>query len=293
MVDFIDPNLLALISTLLISVANILYRQALGRLSPTMTAMVMNFASAFYAYVLYSLEGGLDEWPIAALFWFAMVGVTGSSIGRYMNFQSFKLIGLARTSVMIQSILIWSSLLAVFVLGEKITFPVGLGTLAIMLGGVLLVYEGDVRKEKISPLLYLIPLVASFLFSLTFLFRRYGLALIPSSALGMGVATGTAAFCLLGAMPFRKKENAASSWLPRDLAVVIVGALFNVSAAYCFWTAIKLGEIVQVVPIQRLSVLLIIFLSWLFFRKQEVVTIRVVLGGVLSVVGAFAIVAVK
>ncbi len=290
MVDFIPPNLLALLSAVLVSVAHILYRQALGRLSPTITAMVMNFASAFYAFGLYSLEDGLEEWPIAALFWFAMVGITGSSIGRYLNFRSVKLIGLARTSVMIQSILIWSSLLAVFVLGEQITSPVGLGTLAIMLGGVLLVYEGDVRKEKTSPLLYLIPLVASFLFSLTFLFRRYGLALIPSSAVGMGVATGTAALCLLGAMPFNKKENAASAWLPRDVAVVIVGALFNVSAAYCFWTSIRLGEIVQVVPIQRLSVLIIIFLSWLFFRKQEAVTTRVVMGGVLSVAGAFAIV---
>ena len=293
MVDFIDPNLLAFIAALFISVANTLYRQALGRMSPAMTAMVVNFASALYAFGLYSLEGGLEEWPLAAIFWFALVGITGNSIGRYMNFRSVQLIGLARTSVMIQSILIWTSLLAVFVLGERLTLPIGLGTLAIMLGGVLLVYEGDVRKEKISPLLYLIPVAASFLFGLTFLFRRYGLALIPSAALGMGVATGTAAVCLLGAMLSNKKESAASAWLPRDLAVVAVGALFNVSAAYCFWTSIKLGQIVQVVPIQRLSVLLIIFLSWLFFRKQELVTTRVILGGVLSVAGAFVIVAGK
>ena len=109
----------------------------------------------------------------------------------------------------------------------------------------------------------------------------------------MGVAAGTAAFCLLGAMFSNKKESAASAWRPRDLAVVAVGALFNVSAAYCFWTSIKLGEIVQVVPIQRLSVLLIIFLSWLFFRKEELVTMRVILGGVLSVAGAFVIVVGK
>jgi hypothetical protein len=40
-------------------------------------------------------------------------------------------------------------------------------------------------------------------------------------------------------------------------------------------------------------VLLIIFFSWLFFRKQELVTTRVILGGVLSVAGAFVIVAGK
>jgi drug/metabolite transporter (DMT)-like permease len=35
--------------------------------------------------------------------------------------------------------------------------------------------------------------------------------------------------------------------------------------------------------------LLIIFLSWLFFRQQESVTWRVVAGGVLALAGAFAV----
>jgi drug/metabolite transporter (DMT)-like permease len=37
-------------------------------------------------------------------------------------------------------------------------------------------------------------------------------------------------------------------------------------------------------------VLFVIFFSWFFFRKQEAVTLRVVMGGVISVVGAFIIV---
>ncbi len=64
----------------------------------------------------------------------------------------------------------------------------------------------------------------------------------------------------------------------------------NVLAALLFWTAVRDGEIVRVVPINRLSVLFVIFFSWFFFRKQEAVTLRVVKGGVISVVGAFIIV---
>ena len=59
---------------------------------------------------------------------------------------------------------------------------------------------------------------------------------------------------------------------------------------FFFWGAIKNGEIIQVVPINRLSVLIVILLSWLFFRKQERVSARVVIGGVCSVLGAWAIV---
>ena len=50
------------------------------------------------------------------------------------------------------------------------------------------------------------------------------------------------------------------------------------------------GKIVEVIPVNRLSVLLAILFSWLFFRKQEAVNFRVVLGGLLSVAGAWAIV---
>jgi len=46
---------------------------------------------------------------------------------------------------------------------------------------------------------------------------------------------------------------------------------------------------VQVIPINRLSVLWVIIFSWLFLKKQESVTSRIVIGGVLSVIGAFAI----
>ncbi len=52
----------------------------------------------------------------------------------------------------------------------------------------------------------------------------------------------------------------------------------------------KDGKMIEVLPINRLSVLIIIFFSWLFFRKQEAVTPRVVLGGLMSVLGAWAIV---
>ena len=46
----------------------------------------------------------------------------------------------------------------------------------------------------------------------------------------------------------------------------------------------------QVIPINRLSILLVIFLSWFFMQKQEAVTWRIALGGAFSVVGAFAVV---
>ena len=94
---------------------------------------------------------------------------------------------------------------------------------------------------------------------------------------------------LMGAMPFTDRKS-KPGWHPRSWATVILGTIINFISMFLFWTALREGEIVRVVPINRLSVLFVIFFSWLFFRKQEAVTPRVVGGGVLSVAGAFVIV---
>ena len=68
------------------------------------------------------------------------------------------------------------------------------------------------------------------------------------------------------------------------------GSVFNALASFCFWMAVQNGKVVEVVPIGRLSVLIVILFSWFFLRKQELITFYVVLGGILSVLGAFFIV---
>ena len=135
-----------------------------------------------------------------------------------------------------------------------------------------------------------VPLMAAFAYSVTFLFRKYGLALMPSPPFGMVVASGSASLLLMCAMPFTEGKSSKPEWHFGSLAFVGLGASFNFMAMVLFWNALRDGEIVRVVPINRLSVLFVIFFSWFFFRKQEAVTFRVVAGGILSVVGAFVIV---
>ena len=289
MLDSFSPNLLSFLSALLASVAQTLFRAGLTHLSPTATAFMLNSTTATIAAILYFYLDRSEEWSLEAAFWFAMVGFSGGSFGRYFNFLAIKLIGLARTSVLIQSILIWSAALGVLFLGELLTLGVAIGTVAIMFGAVLLVYEKEEGERNYSIWLYLLPLLAALVFSVTFLFRKYGLALAPSPPFGMLLASGSASILLMGAMPFTDRKS-KPGWHPRSLATVILGTIINFMSMFLFWTALREGEIVRVVPINRLSVLFVIFFSWFFFRKQEAVTFRVLAGGALSVVGAFAIV---
>ena len=289
MLEALHPNLMSFIAAIFVAISQVMYRLALNRLSPAITALMLNIFSAILAIGLYSIGDGVRTWPLAALFWFALVGVCGSSVGRYLSLLGVNLIGLSRNQVMVQTVLIWSSLQGVFFLGEQMTVGIAAGTLAIMCGAVLLLYDRRADKVRAPLRYYFVPVFASFLFSLTFVFRKFGLVMLPSTSMGIAVSAGSGALLLAALMPFAK-EGGTKRWDPRGLFIVFLGTMTNFVAALFFWSAVQRGEVVQVIPINRLSVLIVIFLSWLFMQKQEAVTWRIALGGAISVVGAFAVV---
>lgn len=290
----LDPNLLSFIAAFFVAISQVFYRKALIHIGPAIAAIAMNVLSALLAGVLYLAWDESVTWHLKGVMWYMLIGLFGSSIGRYMIFGSMRLIGLARTQIMVQSVLVWSALMGVFILGERFSAGVAVGTLAILIGAILLVYKRESSKREsgekdVSLLYFLVPVIASFLFSLTFVFRKYALLLIPSESLGIAISTTTASVLLLLAMPFTKEEGGMKGWSLRGLVTIACGVVANIIAALCFWAAFREGEVVQVIPINRLSVLWVIVFSWLFLKKQESVTLRIVIGGVLSVVGAFAI----
>ena len=250
--------------------------------------MILNFISAVLAIGLYSIGRGIDTWPLTALLWFALVGFFGSLVGRYLSLLGVNLVGLSRNQVTVQTVLIWSSVQGYLFLGEQVTIGIAVGTLAIMCGTILLLYDRQPDERSIPLRYYFVPVFASFLFSLTFVFRKFGLAILPSTLIGIAVSTGSATLLLGAAMPF-SHVGSARRWDPRGLFTVFLGTVSNFVASLFFWSAIQHGEVVQVVPINRLSVLIVIFLSWLFMQKYEKVTWRITLGGAISVAGAYAV----
>ncbi len=275
-------------AAVLIAAARTLYQGAMTRFGAGFTATLSSIITLQFAWGFYFAMGRVEEWPIRGVLWFMAVGILGGLAGRYLSFYSMKAVGLARTSVLQQTSVIWSSTLAILLLGEHMTVLVGLGTLTIMIGAILLVYKGEKEQKEVSFALYLVPLAAAFFQGMSHLLRKFGFFWISSAPLGMSIGNSVAVLSLLVILPFTK-EKVPASWEGRPLLMLFLGAVLNALAALCFWSAVQRGDLVLVIPINRLSILMMIFSSWLFFRKQEAITWRVITGGVLSVAGAIAI----
>ena len=291
MLEPLHPNLLALLSAFFISVARTLYRGALMSLSPLVTTVIATIITTLFALGLHALGEGLEHWPLYGVLWFVLVGMVGGMGGRYMGMISIKLVGLARTPILTQTGLIWSSGLAVILLGETLTPLVTLGTMGIMAGGVLLLYDKKSIERRVPLTYYLIPVVGAAFASISHIVRKYGFVHIPSVTLGMSISNMTTLTLLVASFFFLPALQMKSGPFTRhSLTITVLGATCNFLAAFFFWWAIKTGEVIQVVPINRLSILIVILFSWLFFRKQERVSAQVIIGGACSVLGAWAVV---
>ncbi len=290
MFDSVHPNILVLVAACFIAFARTLYRVGVARLSPVVMNLIMAVVQVCLGSTMYLIEGGVEHWPLEGLLWFVAMGTSGSFVGRYLSLIGMKLVGLARSSIVTQTSLVWASLFAVAFAGEQMTWFIAIGTLAIMTGSILLVYEKGEIQRRIPLHYYLAPLATAVLFAMTHLFGKFGLLVIKSASLGMTVGSLTGFCYMCAVLPFSVEGRAPKSWDKKGLLAVLGGACLNALAAFFFWSSIKTGDIVQLVPLNRLSVLIIIFLSWLFFRKQEAVGWRVVAGGVLSVLGAVGVV---
>ncbi|MED5579090.1 MAG: EamA family transporter [Nitrospinota bacterium] len=289
MLDFIHPNLLALIAATNVAISRILYRTAITKLSTFYITFIWCSVSVVTSISFYLVDKKIDIWPVEAIMFFLLVGILGGFIARYALITSIKYVGLARTSVLNQTSLAWSSTFGVFIFLEDMNVWLFCGTFSIMLGSILLVYDPKGKLKVVSKYVYLIPLGNSFIIAISHILRKDGLMLLPSGSFGVAVSSVMALFCMFLVMPFSKGTK-IKSLDGRSVVLVMIGAFFNSVSAIFFWTAVMNGRLVEVVPVNRLSVLMIIFLSWLFFRKQEFINTRVVLGGVMAVTGALLVV---
>ncbi len=291
MLDSIHPNVLALCSAVLIAFARVSQRYAIVRMRMHTANLAMGCVTSIVGWFFYWLEGALEQIPYQGVLWFMAMGFFGSFSGRYVNFIAIRYTGLARAAVMSQTVLVWASLLAVFILGEEMSLQKATGISAVMCGASMLVYYSEGNNTKIPLHYYAIPVASALLYAFAHLVGKFAFQWIPSSAFGVAIANTTSLTLLVGMLPFTQKQRASGmpdgkkGWL-----VLLLGAMLQGCAIFFFWSSVKLGEITRVIPLTRLSVLLIIFLSWLFFRHQENVTWRVVVGGCLALVGAFVIV---
>jgi transporter family protein len=289
LIESLHPNTIALIAAFFTAASQTLIGKAIGQLSPGMAALIANLMIALVATLLYAAGDGMDAWPPMGIFLFAVSGVIANFAARYLMYSAISIIGLSRTQVLFQFSPLWSSIVAIIFLGERPTLAIGIGNLFIVSGAILIVVDRKRDSKNIRLFYYLLPILAALIMAAAPSIRKFAFTLIPSATFGLMVACIVASSLQAAILPYTERKTGIHAEM-RPLLIAVAGGLLNAAAALTFWTSLKLGEVTQVVPVRRLSVLLVVLFSWLFLGKQDRITWRVVAGAAITLLGGGAIV---
>jgi uncharacterized membrane protein len=278
-------------AALCFSIAHIFVRKGLVSSNALTGSVISLGTSATIFWLLAVVLVPLSSLGSPAIGYFMAAGLFAPAIGQTLGYVGMERIGVARSSPIVNTSPIFSSILAVLFLGEVWAAQNILGTCLVILGVIVLSLSRPARGEwQKKDIIY--PVLAALAFGISTTLRKTGLTAIQMPLLAAAVTVGTAFIVLLGTVRFNggfgalKFNRRGSAWL-------FGGALINTGAILSFFSALNVGNIVRVEPLVACNPLLTIIWAAFFLRQIETLSSRVVIGALVTVVGTVLVVTVK
>jgi uncharacterized membrane protein len=281
----------ALQAALCFSIAQIFVRRGLVQSNALTGSLISLGTSATILWLFALLIGPLSALRSPAVGYFIAGGFFAPAIGQTLGYIGMERIGIARSAPIVNTSPMFSSVLAVLLLGE-IWLPRNImGTCFVILGVVILSVSrpaaSDWKKKDI-----IFPVLAALAFGISTILRKTGLMAVQAPLPAAAVTVGTAFCVLLGIVGLRggsailKFNRGSSGWL-------FGGALFNTGAILSFFSALNAGPIVRVEPLVACNPVLTIIWASIFLKQIEQLSFRVVVGGLVTVLGTMLVVTAR
>jgi drug/metabolite transporter (DMT)-like permease len=192
--------------------------------------------------------------------------------------------GSAITSTIVNTTPMFSTALAMLVLGER-PGPLVLAAVVLIVGGLAIIsWEGVERSWKRTELIF--PFLAALLFAMKDVTVRWGLG---------GVVRGLAAAIALSRQPSKSFDQPLHQQrkirlLPKQVNHWFVGSgLFTGGSFLFMYLAFNLERVSIIAPLINSYAVFVLVLAPLMARQIEKVTLRKIVGAVLVVAGIFLI----
>ena len=278
-------------AALCFSIAHILIRRGLVEsnamtgsfISLSMSAVVLWCALPFFAPLA-------ELWNPAVLIFIA-AGIFAPGIGRTLSYVGIEKIGVARSVPIANSSPMFASIFAVIFLSETWVLQNIIGTL-LVIGGVIVLSMAKPAQGAWRKLDVIYPLIGALAFGSSTTLRKTGLGFINIPLLAAAVTAGSAAifyYALLqiqGGKQAFKLTRRSATWL-------FPAGFFNTAAKLSVFYALSHGKVVIVEPLVSANPVTTLLLTSIFLRDVESLTLRVIMGAILTITGTILVVLVK
>jgi drug/metabolite transporter (DMT)-like permease len=218
---------------------------------------------------------------------FAMAGLIGTVGGRLLRFLSIERVGASVSSAVLNLQPLIATMLAILLLGERVTVPILLGTIVIVAGTVVLSSSGS--EIGFRPWQIVLPLASATCFGIVAILRKVGLTQmgpVPGTAINL-----TTALVAYSALMLAAGHRGILACRGRTLGYFVAAGLTENVGVFLTIVGLSLGAVSVVTPLTATAPIFVLLLAPFFLRGVEVLTARVIVGTVLIVIGVYLITA--
>ena len=286
------PILLSLVAAGLFSVSILVLHQGLRHADSESGSLIQISATAacYWLFAPWLVESWM--WLTSAAAIFAAFGLFKPFLSANAALLSVHYLGPTPTATLAATSPLFAAVFGVFFLSEHLTMPIVLGTVAIMGGSIVLAQQGRGRGDATLPASWplwalSLPLAAAFIRAAADSFTKYGMFELPSPYFAGLVSFSVSVIVALIFYTARHRRlplmgrGHGNGWF-------VLAGVINGVAVYCMNYALKLGDIIVVIPLVSASPLLTLLLS-VFVVRREMITRHSLLAVLLVVPGVIVI----
>jgi len=259
----------------------------------------------------------MSDLPVRAWMLLTSAGVLHFLVGRYCNFRAIDAIGANRTQPIQMTNVVYSIIVAIVLLGERLTFLMGVGIALIMIGPIIMVErsknpkpasvnnattpseESTAEKEAVtshnastSPRFaegYLFGFMSSAAYGTSPVMIRSALDDTGLGIAGGLIAYGAAAAVLVASLAIPGKLREVRSMDVKVLPYFLVSTVSVFLAQMFRFAALAIAPVTVVTPLTRLGVIFTPTFGFFVNRHLENFSPRVLIGIGISALGAIVL----
>jgi drug/metabolite transporter, DME family len=279
----------ALIAALLSAAATIFIRHGLRDGGPYTGFWINLVVGTIGLWAAALLTGSLGPVSWRGVGFFVLAGLIGTVGGRLLRFVSIEKVGASIGAALVNLNPLVSTVLAILLLGERVTLPILVGTVVIVFGTVLLSLGG--RRLGFRPWHLGLPVLSAVCFGVVAILRKLGLSQMGAVAgSAINITTALLAFT---AMLVATGNRGAMASRGRSLGYFVAAGVAENAAVFLNVMALSVGAVSVVAPLYGAAPIFVLLLSFLFLRGVESLSGRIVAGTILIVLGIYLITALS
>ena len=268
---------------------SVVVKVGLENSNPAFATLISSTGGVIFLWTLTVLFVPFGEFAHKGVLYLGVAGLLAPSLARVFLYTGIEKVGVSRSEPINGTAPIFGSIGAILVLGERVTVAIGVATILMVLGIVVLTSSVDTTKNvggfqwRRRDLVF--PLIAAVIYGISRVFRKLGMITIASPLAGASVLASISLLFFILLFPFMGKRQEKTLNDRKSIFFFLLGGILGGMGQICVLAALRSGDVVIVGPLAHTTPLFALILTYVFLRRSENVTLRVTMSAILVVAG--------